>query len=373
MAALLAAMILISTNCLADPLVVEEHVTLPVTIDGRAEHLEALIVRPATGGRFPIALIVNGASRHPRSMHADDLANLAHDFAHRGWLAASIVWRGYGHSSGVVQDEAGTCTRPDVARYLDARADDLAAALASLRTRPDVDNTTVLGVGTSVGGVSMLDLAARPDRPLTAVINLSGGLYHDARPFAPNPACGPFETALVRQVSAFGAAAVPTLWIYARNDPWFRPELVERMLQGYRAGGGKADFAMLPPFRKDGHTLYRWEASDLTQPRIDGFLAANHLPAMEDSAVFTPLLAVLNARGREDVQRYLRASTEKALAISANDHGVYWAVNTRSLAKAREKALAHCRTSSGRQCHVIAENRNLLATWRDAYQQQGPR
>ncbi|MET3449743.1 hypothetical protein [Ralstonia sp. 1138] len=68
-----------------------------------------------------------------------------------------------------------------MARFLDEHADDLSAALAVLQVRPDVDRTRVLGVGISICGAPMLDLAARPNRPLTAVINISGGLYRDAK------------------------------------------------------------------------------------------------------------------------------------------------------------------------------------------------
>ncbi|GGF00697.1 hypothetical protein GCM10011611_02860 [Aliidongia dinghuensis] len=360
------AMELHCTASAADPTVVEEQTALPVTIAGHAEQLETLIVRPVTGTRLPIALIVNGSSKEPRSLHAEGLAHLAHDFAHRGWLAAAIAWRGYGGSSGTVQNEAGTCIRPEVARFLDAHADDLEAALISLRTRPDVDRNVALGLGVSIGGVSMLDLAARPDRPLTAVVNVSGGLYHDARQFEQNPACGPFEADLAGEVSSFGAARVPTLWLYAENDPWFRPELVGRMLDGYRGSGGKADFTMFPPIGTDGHTLFKWAANDLTEPKIEDFLRANALPAMEGTEAFGSLMSTLAARDRSSVEDYLRAPTEKALALPSDGNGAYWNFASRSIEDARQQALAHCRTASGKPCRIVAENRNLLPTWRDA-------
>ena len=352
-------------RCMADADVVEERLSLPVAVNGRAEKLEALLVRPAVGDHFPIALIVNGSWSKPRELHASDLAQFAHDFAHRGWLGASVMWRGYGTSSGVDQWEAGTCTAPGTGRFLDAHADDLAAALATLRARRDVDPAIALGVGVSIGGASMLDLAARSDRPLTAVINISGGIYLDAKPFHPDPRCGPFETDLVREFSSFGAAGVPTLWLYAKNDPWFRPQLVGRMLDAYRAGGGKVDFNMFPPFGNDGHTLFRQDASPLTQPAIDRFLRANQLPALAGDDAFAPLLAVLSSDDRHDVERYLRAPTEKALAIPETGAGLYWYFGVRSLGVARREALAYCRAESKEGCRVISENQTLLDTWHD--------
>ncbi|MET7246529.1 CocE/NonD family hydrolase [Methylobacterium sp. EM32] len=344
--------------------VVEQHLLLPVSIDGHDEQLEALIVRPAAEGRYPVALIVNGAFRHPRESQAAGLAHLAHDFAHRGWLAAVVVWRGYGTSTGTVQDDAGTCAAPDPGRYIDAHAADLAAALVSLRTRPDVEPAVAIGLGISVGGMSMLDLAARSDHPLAAVINMSGGLWHNAKPFAPDPTCGPFEDELVRKVGAMGRAAVPTLWLYALNDPWFQPEFARRMSAAYRQGGGTVDLRFLPPFEADGHTLYRWEANALTQPNIDDFLRAHGLPALVDDRVFAPVRPTLALDDQHLLDHYLRMPTEKALAVPASGPGAYYVYAERSMEAARRRALERCRAISRSTCDLVAENTTLTGKWR---------
>ncbi|MFH7457135.1 hypothetical protein RA277_31510, partial [Pseudomonas syringae pv. tagetis] len=72
---------------------------------------------------------------------------------------------GYGRSTGRCMDEAGNSTSPDLARFLDTKGKELGAALATLRKRPDVDPSLAQGVGISIGGASMLDLAPRPDNP----------------------------------------------------------------------------------------------------------------------------------------------------------------------------------------------------------------
>lgn len=343
--------------------VVEQELALPVTIDGHDQQLETLVVRPAADGRYPIALIVNGAFSNPQASHAVGLAHLAHDFAHRGWLAAVVVWRGYGRSSSAVQNEAGTCTAPEVGRFLDSHAADLAAALASLRERSDVDPATAIGVGISIGGVSMLDLAARSGRPLTAVINISGGVWHDAKAFAPNPACKPFEDDLVHTVGVLGGAAVPTLWLYALNDPWFQPPFVKRMAAAYRQGGGRVDLTMLPPIGTDGHTLYTWEANAWTQPVIDRFLRANGLPAMPDDQAFAPVLATLGPEDGRLLDYYLRMPTEKALAVPVVGPGVYFAYAQRSIEVARDRALDRCRAFSRMACEVVVENMVPNGRW----------
>ena len=128
---------------------------------------------------------------------------------------------------------------------------------------------------------------------MPGVAQHSGGVWHDAKPFAPDPACGPFEDGLVHTVGSLGKAAIPTLWVYALNDPWFQPQLVRRMAAAYRRDGGNVDLTMMPSFGRDGHTLYLWEANALTQPSIDRFLRANALPAMTGEQAFIPILATL--------------------------------------------------------------------------------
>lgn len=352
----------------ADTAVREENVLLPIQVDSHVEKVEALIVRPVKGGKFPIALIINGsAPGSPSEVHADWLADIAHDFAHRGWLAASIVWPGYGHSTGSFKDEAGTCTEPNVARFLDQHGKELGAALATLRERPDVDPSLALGVGISIGGASMLDLAAQPDRPLTAVINISGGVYHyaDANVGTPEPNCSLYQADLVRNFTKFGKDnPTPTLWMYAENDPLFNPDLAERMVTGYRSQGGDADFVLLPPFGNNGHTLYKRTANSLLKPHIEDFLRHHRFPTMDDSALM-PLFSKLAPEDHEGAEAYLTSVTEKAMAMSKDSRSIYFNYGARSINTARQQALSHCRSATGKSCRIVAENMELIDGWQD--------
>jgi dienelactone hydrolase len=358
---------LFTSQCLAETEVREERLMLPVRVaPDKVELLEAFVVRPVGDGKFPVALIVNGSNGklEPSDMHADWLSHLAHDFAHRGWLAASVVWRGYGNSTGAVQDEAGTCKAPDVAHYFDAHADDLGQVLNALHSRPDVDPATTLGVGFSIGGASMLDLAARADHPLTAVVNISGGVYHhNATPGVRASGCDLFDADLVRTMNGFGKTSrVPTLWLYAENDPFFGPKLMERMLVAYRSGGGIADSVLLPPFEKDGHTLFRWQASALTRPEIDRFLRSNRLPA-GDRVDLMAFLDGLPPESRQQAMLYFHGvPNEKAMAMSAEGGRVYWAQDAHSPDKARNSALSYCRQKTGQSCRIFAENDRLMGS-----------
>lgn len=313
-------------------------------------------------GKLPVALVTHGSSLgDPRGATLDWLRGWVHDLAHRGWLAVAVMRRGYGGSDGEVADDAGTCATPDVGRYLDAHADDLQAALRSIARRPDADMGRVMAIGDSSGGAAAMALAARPSVTLSAVVNVSGGLGRRLGPFRPDPACALLESDLVWNLARFGAAAhMPTLWLYAENDSWFRPGLVGRMRAAFTGAGGRAELVMLPPFRDDGHALFHKPGGKrLLLPELDRFLRANKLPTW-DEAPFAPLLARLPDGDRSSFQDHLRLDpAEKALALAPGG-GVHWAYGQRTAAEARSRALAHCKERAGVDCTLAADNFRLL-------------
>jgi hypothetical protein len=64
------------------------------------------------------------------------------------------------------------------------------------------------------------------------------------------------------------------LWIYAANDSYFAPALSRQIVEAYRAGGGKADYALLPPMRDKGHFFVQYPESEAAWgPVVARFLA----------------------------------------------------------------------------------------------------
>ena len=114
-------------------------------------------------------------------------------------------------------------------------------------------------------------LAARNPKNLRGVINVSGGLQ--------TPDC-PKEDVLVNAFKDYGATSrVPTLWVYAKNDSLFGPNLVERMQSAYLDGGGDVKLVMYDKFGDDGHALFG--DADRPPALADG---DGRLPALPRSA-----------------------------------------------------------------------------------------
>jgi len=299
--------------------VLEEALRLPVAIGGQDYALDVMIVRRAGTDKLPVALITHGANPgNPRGATTDWLRGWAHDLAHRGWLAV--------------------------------------AAMRSVARQPDADMDHVLAIGDSSGGAAVMALAARKSVPLGAVVNVSGGLAYDHQPFQHDLACAAYESDLVWNFARFGVSAhMPTLWLYAENDSWFRPGLVSRMQAAFTGSGGRAQLAMLPPFQGDGHTVFSAAGGRrLLLPELDGFLRAQGLPAW-DAAPFKPLLTRLSPADRPGMQEYLRQPTEKALALGPAG-GLYWWEGSDTLDDARAQALAYCKRKAGAGCTLAAED-----------------
>ena len=342
--------------------VVEDAAPLQVDIHGHHYALDALVVRKPGAERLPVALITHGnTDGDPRSAGMDWLRGWAHELANRGWLAVAVMRRGYGRSEGEMFNDAGTCAAPDVGRYLDANADDLVAALQAVALRPDADMERVVAVGDSAGGAEVLDLAARGTLRLSAVVNVSGGLGRRESAFHPTPECDAYTSDLVWNFARFGSTTrVPTLWLYAENDSWFRPGLVSRLRAAYTGSGGQAELVELPPFGTDGHALFYGEGGkQRLLPELDRFLRAHGLPSW-DKASFAPLLARLSPSDRYGVESYLTAQpSEKALALGPQG-GAYWHQGSATLEEARRGALAYCRKEVGADCRLAAENYELM-------------
>jgi dienelactone hydrolase len=333
---------------------IEERGFFRTTIGERDVRLEGMVVKRADAeGPLPIALITHGKPLTLAKMldvHATNLIGQARDLARRGWLAAVVVRRGYGQSDGPLPVTL-SCRSTSLVERFSSGADDLLGALDFIARRPDADSTKAIAIGASDGGATVAALSAHNPKNLVGVVNISGGLRMQG--------C-PKEDALVAAFKEFGRTSrVPSLWLYARNDSFFSPALVQRMRTAFLDGGGDVKLVMFDAIGSDGHDIFSTGDGRLKWlVEMDAFLRFHGLPTwpMQDvDALMQKVKAGENVR--EFFENYVAAPREKALAqATASD---YWhsAYGYKTIEEARTRAVEMCQQKKpGQKCAVIMEN-----------------
>ncbi len=304
--------------------------------------LEAMLVRPSGSGRYPLALISHGAPRdgaERAGMSPYAFYRQAVAFAQHGFAALVVMRRGYGTSGGQYAEGGGPCAHRDYLHAAKASAGDLRAAIEAIKSRPDVSMQGMITVGVSAGGFASIALAADPPPGLAAAISFAGGRGSQAD----NDVCD--EDALIHAFARMGSTSrIPTLWIYAQNDKFFRPDLAHRMHAAFTAAGGRAQFVDAPAFGSDGHSLFSG-AIPVWTPMVDGFLHEQNLGSRDVAAPPEPAALPppprLSANGRVGFAAYLAAGPHKAFAVSPKG-GFGYRTRLRSTDEARDQALAEC-------------------------------
>ncbi len=346
------------------PVRADEFVREPLRIPASGTRLEALLVRPAGAGRFPLVLLSHGSPRAASDrpgMSPTNLLPQALQFAQRGFAVAIVMRRGYGGSGGGWAESFGPCGSPDYVSAAAAAVADLKGVVAFLRQRPDIDATRIVAVGQSAGGFATVALTADPPAGLVAGISFAGG--RGSR--EDGEVCG--AARLVEAFRGFGRASrVPMLWVYSANDRFFGPDLARELKDAFVAGGGKVEFVSAPAFERDGHALFSSAAGvALWTPMVDSFLRRHGLMAGNAGSVANvtsaaglanaansasaALLAptsltppsMLTREGRSAFESYLGARPHKAFA-AAPDGGFGWRSGRGTAQEAQGEAMEKC-------------------------------
>lgn len=338
-----------------------EETFLSVEIAGQSYKLEALVAKEAgVGGRRPVALITHGqAAEADRREKVSARAHLrtAREFARRGWLAVVVIRRGFGRSGGKQPYALRGCRNGEYAPVLDDQASDLEAALKAIARRPDADVSQVIALGISVGGATVLNLAARNPPGLRAVINVSGGIRTAPREGGPPVTCKPDD--LTPVFASFGERTrVPSLWLYAENDSFFPADYVRQLHEAYVVKGGRGDFHMFEPIGEDGHMMFgnhdgmlRWI------PALDRFLRANKLTTYDPAPIEEAMKKLnLPTGARAVVTRYQGRPTEKALAASRSNNRVSAQFDGGDLEQIESRALKTCEEQAKEPCRIVLRN-----------------
>jgi len=335
---------------------IREPLPLSVTLpDGTAAQLEGVVVRPDRPGRFPLLFINHGTSSDlssRREEHAALFTGQAIAFAKRGWAVVSVVRPGFGRSGGPFLEDLGLRESSRFNAIAHSMGDEILSILAAIKGRHFAwaDDSRILLVGHSGGGLAALAAGARQPAGVVGIINFAGG---DGAPLD-STFCRSQD--LVRTVGGLGQTThIPSLWIYAHNDLKFPPHLATDMFDAFRAGGAPAELDLAPDYADAGHDYIY--AVDLWWPRVETFLRAQHLPAapiIEAAAGKPPLPASMKqAQDQAFFDKYLQLGNyEKAFAVG--DHGGAGYVDGyRTVAAAKLMALQLCaRRDTG--CRIYA-------------------
>jgi dienelactone hydrolase len=236
--------------------------------------IRAMLYRPPGSGPFPLAVINHGTTGDRQRRAAADMPAfdaLANWLVQRGFAVAVPQRLGHGTTGGAYLEELRGCWFPD---YLDASsgaAVSIEHALRYIKAQPFIRRDGTLLIGHSAGAMGSFAVASKHAGDVAAVVNFAGGNggHHNGEP---NNNCAPER--LVAAAAEFGRTVPqPTLWLYARNDTYFAPDLAERMVAAYQAAGGLAEFHLLPAYGDDGHFLvHAAAAAPLWTPKLKTFL-----------------------------------------------------------------------------------------------------
>ncbi len=329
-------------------------------IGGKLVRLETFVARmkdlPGGQTRLPIALIAHGkppTDGRMTDMRARAYGPHARDFALRGYLAVVVMRRGFGRSDGP-SPVAVSCGEKTFAERFEADADDMEGALAVISQRPDADPDRVVAIGVSAGGAAVMTLAARNPAGLRAVVNVSGGLRIEG--------CARDNQLVSPIAEAGGRAKSKSVWIYAENDSFFPPSIVDKMHEGYLAKGGDVRRVRVPAMGTDGHSMFGTLAGRrIWLSEADTLLRDVSLPTWTQANVRGMLQALkLNEKQSSFIERYLSSPADKALAKSVTSDRTLFQFGAGGMAEARERAMRTCESREPKEkCEIVAENFEL--------------
>jgi dienelactone hydrolase len=232
------------------------------------------VFRPQGTGPFPLAVIAHGSTQNEirrAGFRQPHYAALTEWLVARGYAVAVPLRPGHGETGGPYYEAQGGCANADFAKAGQGAASSIEAAIDFLARQAFVRKTGAVALGHSAGGWGALALSTHALRPLAGVVAFApglGGRVDDAA----GKNCAPDR--LISAARSYGEKArVPALWLTAENDSYFPPALSKRMVDAFRAGGGRVTYELLPAVGSDGHELMLAPAT-VWGPLLERFLTS---------------------------------------------------------------------------------------------------
>jgi len=243
----------------------EKVILIPGQGDWGEVQLQTTVYKPNGSGPFPLVIISHGVpfekvlESEVKSRHRYCLQS--QEFVKRGFVVAIPMRRGYGKSGGQKNKadmNIGTFGMED--------AKDIQSTIDFMSREPYVDGKKIVLVGQSGGGLASLAYGSMDNPNVKGIINFAGGLRNSRAMWESDMA------------SAFGVYAkttkIPSLWFYTENDSYFSPTTAGMAYEQYRKNGGRARLIALPPFKKDGHSLFSdFEGRSIWVGEVEKFLS----------------------------------------------------------------------------------------------------
>jgi len=232
------------------------------------------VFRPRGNGPFPLAVINHGSTQNELqrgALRTPEYAALTEWLIAHGYAVAVPQRPGHGRTGGPYYEDQGGCAGADYRKSGLNTASSIAAAIDFMKLQKFVLKNGVIALGQSAGGWGVIALASQPVPSLKAVVAFSAGRGGRTDGIAGSN-CAPER--MLAAAHQFGEKArVPSLWLYAKNDGYFPPELSRQMVEAYRMGGGRAEYHLLPAVGADGHEFVQArQAVDLWGPILERFL-----------------------------------------------------------------------------------------------------
>lgn len=335
----------------------ETLISLPITVEtlkGKvATEFQLTYFRPPGDGPFPIAIVHHGRNEDNSEPSRHRISFASEYFRRRGFAVLVPTRVGYGGLGSKIDPDRGppvcdvTAARAQIASVL-AHTE---AALAFARRQPWADPSRVILAGQSVGGYT--SVAAAPRVPgVVAVFNFAGGV--GARLKNPGkPGCPERVTRVLDEAGK--KLRVPTLWVYARNDQAWGPELPKAWHKAFVDSGGNAQFVEIANLPGNGHDAinsgfkhWRRPADALMQKL--GFEAPSEpdAPKPTNYAALGDVkrLPTKHPKAAEAYERFLATDLPRAFVIGPSGAWAYRG----GMPLALKEALAACQRSAHETC-----------------------
>ena len=243
----------------------ERVILIPGRDDWGDVQLQTTVYRPDGPGPFPLVIISHGVP-FEKVLESEVKARQRYclqsqEFVKRGFVVAIPMRRGYGKSGGQ-KNQAGM----NITTFGIEDAKDIQSTIDFMRREPYVDGKNIVLVGQSGGGLASLAYGSMANPDVKGIINFAGGLRNNRAMWE------------IDMAQAFGIYAkttrIPSLWFYTENDSFFSPTTAGSAYEQYRKSGGQARLITLPPYKKDGHSLFSdFEGRSLWVGEVERFLS----------------------------------------------------------------------------------------------------